>query len=437
MANDSARLILDLRQYREAIETSDAFQGFWQAFEKVLLGRTLPAGTPVKFEHPQKGLILVTFLDSLSAVSQGQRFSVVSILEPPRSSGYCACCRESGKESPAAYECQSCRNSDPAAGSCEHHVVILPGGVLNDGRVKSSCVKHVPVCKQCASPATFWCHGPHCRGEVAWCNSHRRAHRQDPDTGYCPACYDDLFPQCSVPNCNEPGTNRCEHVDPRTGKVCGVQLCNRHVARWQVYGPTKIGLGRCGQHRSIRNLGDEELAWQVVAGTAWRRLDGKGKQLGYSLPSLASFAHALRNSRGLAYDLAKAKQLYLSVSNHRGSGALSADLQQGMKQLINNSSGRWASDLERKGQQILQGKPYLEKLRAVLNAHGFHEASRNVAIADFVPARPQHNGETRPPILFIRLAHELRQGIANKANQPHRSFGEEIGCSLRFEKDER
>lgn len=437
MANDGVRLILDLREYRIPIQSPEAFQTFWRAFEQVLAGKAFPAGEPVRVTHPQNGAVSVVFLDSPPPGSQGLHYSVVSILENPKASGHCACCRETGKEAAASYECPTCKTTDPTAGSCDDHVVILAGGVGNDGRMKSNCINHVPTCKGCASPATFWCHGPLCRGEVAWCRSHGRARRQEPEVDYCPACYEALFPECSVANCNEPGTNHCEHVDPVTGQPCGVRLCNRHAARWQVYGPTKIGLGRCSHHRWVKRLGDEDLAWQVVAGTAWRRLDRKGAEWGYSLPSLAAFAHALRNSRGLAYDYAKARQLYLAVGRRGGADAIPTPLRETMKQLMDNAAERWDKDLQKKSRQIHDAAPYLEKLRAAFAAQGLLEASRNVAIADFVPEKTLGNGEIRPAILFIRLAHPLREGVVNLNGMPRKNFAETIGCGLRFEKDER
>jgi hypothetical protein len=199
----------------------------------------------------------------------------------------------------------------------------------------------------------------------------------------------------------------------------------------------KIGLGRCGNHSNIKNLHDEELAWQVEAGTAWRRLEGKGAQLGYYLPTLGALAHAMRNNRGLAYDYSKAKHLYLAARIYGDSDTIPTELRRTIGQLIDSASERWAVDLQRKEQQIINGTPYLAKLRTVFDENGLYEVSRNVAIADFVPAKILNNDEVRPPILFIRLPNHLREGVANQYGMPRKAYAEAIGCSLKFEKDER
>lgn len=437
MQSEIIRLVLDFREYQEIPENPLEFSKFWNAFEKILYNQKLPGGKAFTVKHPQKGVIGVKVLHPLAEinVTADTRFEVVSLLEDPRASGHCVCCKSFGVIKHALYECSACKEIDALGGCCEDHVVILEGGLLEDGLVRSSCRQHIPACKECGHTASFWCHGPNCRGKVAWCAEHHRSHRQQPGIGYCPSCYEIIFPQCSVPGCNEPGTNRCEHIDPNTEEVCGIRLCNRHIARWQIFGPTKIGLGRCSQHRSIKTLSDFGVAWQIVAGTANRHLVDRENRSIYRLPTLGSFAHVLRNSRGCSYDYPAAKKLFEEVDQTiTGSSTLS----KAMKDVIGNASKRWPEELKRRQENWSTGLPYLENLKRELVRVGLANLSYVVTHTAFIPPRvdPSTN-ELKPGTLFIRVPEELKSYISNPYGRPRKSFQEATGCRLMFEKKEK
>jgi hypothetical protein len=448
MGSNDIRLVLDFRNFDEAPTTPQEFQDFWRAFESVLIAqKRIPANRPLEIHHPKKGLLVVSAVNATedALITSNTQFSVVSLLERPKRESSCNACAEPGRTSAAPYHCHACESGHHQSHYCEAHTVILEGGISPDGLIRTSCKIHTPICRDCSSVATFWCHGPSCRGYVAWCNDHRRYHPQRPNVGYCPTCYNELFPRCAVPNCNEPGINRCEHVNVATGDICGEQLCNRHVARWQVFGPLKIGLNRCNRHRSIPALTDAELAWQLVAGTAYRAIAksrNKDKRNGpserYELPRLGAFAHVLRNSRGYAYDRAATKSLYLSVqSTLQNQNNPSSKVAEQMSRVLQESSKSWQAELTTEGDNWKKGLPYLELLQAELTKRGLNELAQSVTHTAFIPQRiDRETGKEGAAHLFIRVPAHLKQMIANPYGKVRAMYSEAVGCRVVFEREQ-
>lgn len=433
MRPSSVDLLIDVRELTPQFNSPSELIDLWETIQQAITGRVLSAGDERPVELGGRGMLKFTVLSTPNGpvtVQLSTRFAIHSILERPAIRQFCRRCASEGRSVHGPFSCKMCRQTDEHAGICDRHAIILEGGLRRGGRVVASCDEHSPKCHSCASNAEHWCLGPVCRGEEAWCPAHVRRHPKSADILYCAACYERVFPQCVTANCLEPGTNICEHVDQITGRGCGRLLCNRHVARWQVYGYERIGLARCYEHRRIRELADADVIWQVVAGTAFRHMQKGGQR--YPLPTLGSIKNILLKGRKRFYDEHVACELYRALQTQiRGIPRMSA-VQQKMFELLNRASDRWTSDVGRAQTRRDQGRSYLEKLKQELVKVGLPEIASAAEMTDFVPEYVK--GPPTRSMLFVRLPSELKGRFIGKAGARIKDLAQRIGCEIGFEK---
>jgi hypothetical protein len=87
-----------------------------------------------------------------------------------------------------------------------------------------------------------------------------------------------------------------------TGKSCDKSICNKHVNRWQIYGPQKLGAALCPDHARVKTLSEDEILYQMVAITAQRkskqpRRRPNRQQEMIAIPSLMSIRHIYINTQ--------------------------------------------------------------------------------------------------------------------------------------------
>ncbi len=310
-ANEPVEIMLDLRGYERRLQGPAAFIEFWEKLSPALQGRPLVADKPYELEHGSGSIRFTVIRNPPAQVTDQTRFAVHSLLEPPQLKYTCDLCRNEKRNVYGPFVCPLCKDAGGDGRVCDNHVVIL------DGSMRSVCRTHAPQCA-CGTPATFWCQGPECRRRKAWCDTHRKRHRNDPDHSYCEQCYAQLFPACEHAGCASVGTLACEFIDSKTLEPCERRACPSHMQRWQVHGPDEEGLALCSRHRGVRLLADDGLIFQIILGTATRRLRLPRSP---QLPTLQSVRHILRKARGRSYDLHEIARLFEGFKVHLDKGS--------------------------------------------------------------------------------------------------------------------
>lgn len=365
-------------------------------------------------------LTVISLPPEHAVVGRDTPFAIHSILERPRYKRLCALCTAAGRSSHGAYTCYVCRAAKRPDRLCEDHVVILNGGMRLDGRLNATCEEHVPACK-CAQRASFWCAGPRCRRAAAWCDRHRKQHPNAPDIFYCIDCYDELFPACAHQACAFTATGHCEYVNDN-GTLCTRRMCSKHILRWQIYGPHKIGLGLCDQHRGMGRLNDDQLLFQVVAATAIRKLAvPRSRQ---DLPSLQSVHHILLKIRQRAYGIPAIDQLFAQLAQRTGRNNA---LERAMSDLLQHHAQFRLKNIARAAAEQQQGQPIFERLKAQLRLKGWDEIADAVVFSDY---KPTSNA------LYIRLRQDLRGRMIGKGGRTIQELGQLVGAKINFEKGE-
>ncbi|HST51502.1 MAG TPA: KH domain-containing protein [Pyrinomonadaceae bacterium] len=398
----AVEVILDLRQYSERVEGASGFINLWRALAPALEGQRLDAGRSYNVADPERGKVGITLVNvppDHSICRPETPFAIHSVLEPSIVYYACATCKQEGRRQYGPFVCQPCRDEHKETRLCDEHVVIL------NGSMASFCVRHRPVSPS-GEPATFWCAGPQCRRrQVAWGPSDQRAHPNDPDYLYCAGCYAEMFPRCdAAPNCEETGSNSCEFVDPASERGCGVRLCNRHVRRWQIYGPHRLGLSLCPAHRRTSSLSDAQVAYEVVAGSAMRRGNA------WRLPTLGSVRHILQNARGRFYELPAIQELFRSLAR---SYSGNTRLQSEMVRMIREREPLWQREIDGNRDKQRNGMVYFEQLKAAYRAKGLERVAEGLIYSDY-----KERGENR--LLIVDLDASLkglfigRQGVTKK-----------------------
>ena len=351
----------------------EAFVAAWREVEARLRDRQLSPGTvlPVTLE---KGRLDFTVLSPLEPATIGPdtEFGIVSVLEQRRvhEQHRCATCAGDGRLTYAPFTCAECPQG--SAQVCDEHARLLPGGMA------ATCPAHEPACAECSSPATARCPGPNCRSRSAWCSTHLRTHESDPATGYCAACLDRLFPACGVSSsCPGVGSVSCDHVDDG-GRRCGSRRCPRHAWRWQVFGPQRLGLGRCEAHASTRTDSAADVLYQILAACLLTKAFP---------PSAASLRHAVIKSTGQQIALRDVIELALQQSE------TAPALRQELHGLTKRSRGRWR---DQASAREAEEKKATEALSAWLTDAGHGEVAATLSVRNFAPAV-----EGRNAILFV------------------------------------
>lgn len=416
-------LEVDFRDFHAAPETAQEFVSFWGRLSGQLAGKPLRAGATYEVEHPRDGVLRLSVLalpPEHAVVGRDTPFAIHSILERPRLRRVCGRCSAAGAKSYSAYSCPACRDASRPDRLCDRHVVILNGGMRLDGRLNATCEEHVPACR-CGRRASFWCAGPRCRRAAAWCDLHRRQHPNAPDLFHCLDCYGELFPECGHPRCAFTATAFCEFVVDG-GASCGRRMCSKHVLRWQVYGPHRIGLGLCDQHRGVGRLTDDQLVFQLVAATANRKLTAARAR--HDLPSLQSVHHILLKVRQRAYGIPAIDQLFVRLAQSTGRGDARA---RAMSDLLEQHARFRSRNVARDVAEKQQGLPFFELLKAALRARGWHEVADAVVFSDY---KPNANA------LYIRLRQDLRGRMIGRGGRTIQELGQQVGAKINFEKGE-
>ncbi|HJQ32503.1 MAG TPA: KH domain-containing protein [Pyrinomonadaceae bacterium] len=416
-------LEVDFRDFRNAPDTPEEFVAFWERLSTQLVGKPLRDGVTHEVEHPRDGVLRLTVLalpPGQGVVGRDTTFAVHSVLERPRYRHLCARCSAAGQQSHGAYSCPACGGASRPDRLCDRHVVILNGGMRLDGRLNATCEEHVPACR-CGGRASFWCAGPRCRRASAWCERHRRQHPNAPDVFYCVDCYEELFPACAQPRCAFTATAFCEFVGDG-GASCGRRMCSKHILRWQIYGPHKMGLGLCDQHRQVGRLDDDRLVFQLVAATANRKL--RAPRSRQDLPSLQSVHHILLKVRQRAYGIPAIDQLFVRLEQRTGRAG---PLERAMSELLQSHARFRSQNVARDVAEKQQGLPVFERLRALLRAKGWGEIADAVVFSDYKPAAKT---------LYIRLPQELRGRMIGKGGRTIQELGQQVGAKINFEKGE-
>lgn len=434
-------LIIDTRKLQPPPQNAEELISLWEQTQSVIAGKIVSSGDCRPVEFPGRGqldFIVIRTSSPNVTVSEKTTFAVHSVLERSRTKHRCRLCAAAGEYADGPFFCKECSRGDAQAGVCERHVRILEGGLRRGAYIASTCAEHSPRCSHCQQAAVFWCLGPICKGNQAWCNAERKTHRNNQDNPYCPACYELVYPQCVQANCLEPGTSQCEHIDSASGKPCGRRLCNRHVGRWQVYGYERIGLARCSEHRRIMQSADADVVWQIVAGTTLRRSERggtsmrlRGQQQTYPLPTLGSIKNVLLKARKQFYSESMAMQLYEGLRFQLRNASHRSPLQAKMLELLDRSAPIWLSGVVKAEARKEKGLSYLEKLKATLSAAGLYEMASTVEMTDFIP---ESTKDGRSACLYIRLPEEYRGRFIGRDGIRKREFSQRVGCDIRFEK---
>lgn len=379
-------IVLDLKDYPEQLKTADDYLRLWYGIESGIIGNTLIAGKThiLASDQGKIGMYIISVPNNASLVTKDTCFAIHSVLERPNLLYKCIVCNEYGPFRCAEKGCEK--------RICEQHAVII------DGNMRAYCPEHAPKCAGSGLPATFWCDGPRCRGKIAWSDRYRIQHPSDPDHWYCPDCYALVFPSCSVPACSDTGTARCEFINRETGKSCDKSICNRHVNRWQIYGPQKLGAALCPDHARVKSLSEDEILYQMVAITARR----KGKQPRrrsnrpqevIAIPSLMSIRHIFINTQNKVVnpDAINLKlDQFVSQLRTRQADRLTQD----MVSLIEQSRSRREREMSYFASEQEQGQIIFNRLVERLSLLGEYTLAENVRFADYRP---------RKKLLFIYL----------------------------------
>ena len=340
-------LEIDFRDFADAPKTPADFLSFWQSFARHLVGRNLESGVTREIEQKPNGVFRLSVLSAFSGsvtVAENTRFAVRSILEKPRSKRICFECARNGQNERGIYSCPNCYEAKQKDWLCDNHAVILHGGMTLHTPPRAHCRAHAPACS-CRQTAVFWCQGPNCRRKNAWCGQHCKQHPNDSNVFYCPSCYEHVFPACNQTACRNTATGVCENVQA-DGKICGRRLCSQHISRWQIYGPHKIGLGLCQQHRQIAALSDAQIIYQIVAATALRKM--REPRAPHDLPSLQSVNHIFLKARSRNYGLAAINQMFVELIGQTGN---QTQLQREMSRLLEKHKQYRQQNIERDNQE--------------------------------------------------------------------------------------
>lgn len=190
--------------------------------------------------------------------------------------------------------------------------------------------------------------------------------------------------------------------------------------RWQIYGPHKIGLGLCDQHRNIRPLRDDEVLYQVVAATAIRKLvDRRSRQY---LPSLQSVHHILLKARDRAYGIPAINDLFTGLAARIGQ---KTELEQIMSEMLRRHADYRQENIKRDQSEKRLGLPIFEKLKTQLRYAGLTEIADQLIFSDY---RPKAN------VIFVRLPQTLRGRMIGRSGSRIKELGQAIGAKIDFER---
>jgi len=410
---------LNLLDYQESLKTVTDYLRFWEKLSVALQGVKLVEGKTHFLESPDKGRIglqIISVPHGFSVVNKDSRFAVYSVLEKPALRYKCGICQMYGPFRCAGMNCEK--------RLCDKHAIIL------DGNMRAYCPDHVPKCKGSGANATFWCDGINCHGRVAWSDTYRIYHPNDPDHWYCPDCFALEFPACNEYGCQDTGTTRCEYVDEITGKSCERSLCNRHVRRWQIYGPHKLGAALCSRHANIKQYRVQEILYQMVAITT-RQLQERQtrrrrvQQDFIALPSLMSIRHIFINTQNQVMNPVEIDRHLDDLEQKLR--AMRGQFAQSMARLLDQSKSKRNRELESFDADQSQGLNIFNRLKEKLRLQGEDVVVANLNFSDYRP---------RTKLLFVYLAQQYRGRLIGKQGATIKRLEQELDVRIQFEDKE-
>jgi hypothetical protein len=250
------------------------------------------------------------------------------------------------------------------------------------------------------------------------------AHPKIPDLYYCRECHQIEFPPCEASGCTSFGTIRCSHVDADSERSCNRAFCAEHARRWQVYGPHRIGLGRCPEHSALSNLPVGDVLFQVAAGTEVRRQAGrKGRREDWvRLPSLQAIGHILTKAKLRSY---RPQEVNAHIETLLSQLDPSKPLQAKMAQSLKEHGTFRKQNLERDVREREQGLPHFDKLVKLVRSEGLDEIAMNLQFVDFRP---------KDQLLFVRLEADLRGRFIGRGGHRKAGYERALGVRVLFEK---
>lgn len=437
-------LEVDLTKSGLEVESSADFRSIWSRLEARLTGRTLPADDLPMLEPIGDGgeYVRLRMLSSGfrgSTLAPNTRLSVSNLVETIKPDSACRLCEARGHLVQADYYCSQCGSGEKY---CNEHVHEIDGSLKTNGVYRCLCVNHQFSCESCKEPGSFFCSGPRCKLEKSHCTNHGRHVPSDPRNAYCLACADLVHPKCSVPGCDEPGFASCEHFDRYSGAACGKRYCMQHSARWQIFGPTEMGLAYCKEHRSrLRNCSAEEVTYLTVAGVALRRrtafAEVAADEMRFRLPTLPGLKFILQKSRNKYFDEKLARDQYeaLRKSFGQGSGNLSI-VERDMLEQLNQWKSSWAKQVNQADTRKSAGDEYFQKLINLVNQNFTVNARDVLTFSDFYPGKVHRDtGREVPPVLIVTVREDFKGLFIGSKGSTVKRFGELLGCIVRLEKE--
>lgn len=415
-------LEIDFRDYLNPPKSPKEFISFWNFFVPLLVGKNLESGVTREIERPQQGSFRISVISNFSGslqITENTKFAIRSILEKSRSKRFCAECQRRGQSQFGIYSCQNCYELRQNDWLCDDHAVILHGGMALKTPPRASCPTHAPLCS-CQQKAVYWCQGPNCKAKVAWCGQHCKQHPNDESIFYCPKCYETVFPACNSEKCKNTATGFCEHITD-DGKSCGRRLCSRHISRWQIYGPHKIGLGLCYEHRQIAHLEDSQIIYQIVAATAVRKI--REPRAFHDLPSLQSVNHIFLKVRNRNYGLDAVNRLFVDIIARTGN---QTPLQSTMRKLLEKHKQYREQNIIRDQQEKQEGLRIFEQLKYALLLTGQSDIAEKLVFSDYKP---------KNKTIFIHLPSDFRARFIGKGGSNIKQLEIRLGgVIVKFEK---
>lgn len=437
-------LEVDLTRSGLEVASSDDFVSIWSRLEERLASRTLPSDDlplmePIGDSGEYVRLRVLSSGFSGKSLAPNTRLSVSNLIEPIKPDSTCRLCEARGQLVQADYLCSKCGGQEKY---CNEHVHDIEGSLRANGLYRCLCVNHQFSCESCKEAGSFFCSGPLCKSEKVHCHTHGRYVPSNPSNAYCLACADLVHPKCDVKNCEEPGFASCEHYDSKLGSACGKKYCMQHSARWQIFGPSEIGLAYCKEHRArLRTCSPEEITYLTVAGVALRRrtsfAEVTADDMKFRLPTLPGLKFILQKSRNKYFDEKMARDQYRELMQTLGQGlGRQGIVERDMLDQLNKWKGSWEKQVTQANTRKSAGEDYFQKLLGVINQTFRVNAADVVSFSDFYPARiHKDSGNEVPPVLIVTVREDFKAMFIGRKGSMVKQLGELIGCSVRLEKE--
>lgn len=418
LTEEKIEIILDLRGFLKKLATPSDYISFWKDLERYFYGKKVEAGKSYRLESgDDMGVIQINVIScssSILKISDGSKFAVHSVLDNPSLKYQCSDCLKINSKTYGPFSCQdvNCKKR-----LCVDHAIIL------DGNMKAFCSDHAPRCNATGKIGSFWCYGPKCRGKIAWSDDYRRSHPYNSDYWYCPECFDIKFPKCSSETCDDIATNKCDYFDRVSNKICGKNICNKHLTRWQIYGPNQNGLNLCQQHNRVGTFSQEEIIFQIISGTATRNLRKFKKFQRTFLPTLQMIKYIFINTQNTVFEIPK---IYEMIKDVYWGLDKNTKLGKQMVLEIENSFRKWDEDIKRASNSKEIGLSFFNTLKNTLLLSNHSELAASISFSDY---------SSRTNILFIRLPIGLRGKLIGKGGSHINELQRIVGCKISFERN--